>query len=322
MSTFRGFRLQAIALVQRTPCMRVAQPQPAHFLLRIRIPSRAFQTALRFRAAAKPSTLRATAATPIATKTNPARIGSYAEQLAAKGTRTALYEAPSHFWLTASSFGAAAFCVSYSVYHYWATILYPPEGMAWWVPHGFAVICIFMAGMATYFVSGATRIVRSIEAVPASLVKLSKGTKASAAKTPLYIEVAVRRVVPFMAPKKILALPEEVKMPFRMNSIFQGASPLSVKDQIKAARAELERREAARQHQMDHIMTAPFRDAGRGLSGAWMGIRRALTKEGFASLKVKKTSYKLDISNCWALDNGRSLDRLVAVRPNEMRDTK
>ncbi len=116
-------------------------------------------------------------------------------------------------------------------------------------------------------------------------------------------------------------------MPFRMNAessrgCIRETAPLSMKEQVKAARAELERREAAQKHQMDHIMTAPFRDAGRGLSGAWMGIRRALTKEGFAPLKVKNKSYKLDLTGCWALDNGRSLDRLVAVRPNEMRESR
>ncbi|KAH8880707.1 hypothetical protein GQ53DRAFT_736406 [Thozetella sp. PMI_491] len=324
MSTFRGFRPHVLVLLQKIPCRcGPQQPGPAQILLRGQISSRFFQTAARFRAAARPAGLTRAAAANGTGKATQGRIVSYAQQLADKGGKTLLYEAPSHFWFNFSSFTTATFCVTYAVYHYWASILHPPEDIAWWVPHGFAVICVFMAAMGMYFVAAASRIVRTIEAVPTHMLKTTSTPKPGAPRVPVHLEVSVRRVIPFMSPKRIVALPQEVRMPFRMQSLFQGLyhgdSPLSRKEQVKMARAELERQEAARKHTMDNIMTAPFRDASRGVRGAWQGIQRSLTGEGFAKIKVKNEQYKLDIYGCWALDNGRALDRLVAVRPNEMK---
>jgi hypothetical protein len=254
---------------------------------------------------------------------------SYAEILAQRG-RTLLYEAPSHFWFRTGCFTSATFCISYTVYQYWTIILHPPEGLLWWVPHAFGVILIFMSGMGVYFVLGAGRIVRSIEAVPAAQVAkhiLSKATAgttgaAATAAPPVLIELTTLRPIPFFPPKKTVLPPDQVQLPFRMHNLFAPppanptSKPLTLSEQIKAAHLERAAREARRKE-----TTAPFRDARRVFSAAWHGIKRSFSREGFARILVGKTEYKLDVTGGWALDEGRAMDRLLSIRPNALMST-
>ncbi len=279
--------------------------------------------------AAKPSPILSSAATQAVQAVRPT---TYAEQLALRG-RTLLYESPSHFWFRAGCFSSAAFCVSYSVYQYWAIMLYPPEGLMWWIPHAFGVILIFMTGMGAYFALGAGRIVRSIEAVPAAAVAKQLAAKAAASPaapaSPIYIEVATRRMLPFAPPKKVLLAPEEIQLPFRMHTLLtvgKGPAavqkPLSLAEQVRAERAARDAKIAERKYTMDHLMTAPFRDAGKALRFAFAGVRRSFSREGFAKVRLGKQDYKLDVTGGWALDEGRAMDRLLPVRPNAMRSAR
>ncbi|KAK4186528.1 hypothetical protein QBC35DRAFT_500923 [Podospora australis] len=247
---------------------------------------------------------------------------TFAEQLAVKG-RTILYESPSHLWFRIGCFSSAAFCVSYTVYQYWTILLHPPPDLYWWIPHAFGVICVFMAGMGMYFVLGTGRIVRSITAVPAaSIAKLAKSSGAS----PIYIEVTSQRMAPFLPPKKKLYLPDEVQLPFRMLGIFGTAGGineprkerLSLVEQVRAARKEIEDKKKEREYTMNHLMTAPFRDAKKAFGGMWSGIKRSFSREGFAKIKLGEQEFKLDVMGGWALDDGRAMDRLLAVRPNAL----
>jgi hypothetical protein len=137
------------------------------------------------------------------------------------------------------------------------------------------------------------------------------------------VEIAVRRPFPFAPDKIIRVAPEDIKIPFRlgdmMPAVRQRERPqMSKLQQLQEKKAEADRKAKARKYEMDHLMTAPFRHAGRSMAFAWDGIKRALTKEGFAKVKVKNQAYKLDITGGWALDDGRALDRLVHVRPIEL----
>ncbi|KAK4238148.1 hypothetical protein C8A03DRAFT_15359 [Achaetomium macrosporum] len=349
MASFsRGFGPRVLLLVrQQAPCECAAAQ--ARLLLRARIhTSRLLQKAAQssrpaVNAAPKPATpaaapkpAQAKASSPAigsATTAHAGRPSTYAEQLALKG-RTLLYEAPSHFWFRAGCFCSAAFCVSYTVYQYWTVILHPPEGLMWWIPHAFSVILIFMAGMGAYFVLGAGRIVRSIEAVPAAAVAAKQiaakaaGAAAAAAapQSPIYIEVATRRAVPFMPAKKMLLRPEEVLLPMRMYTLYAGSNgaeaaqkSMSLAERVRAERAAREAKIAAKKYQMDHILTAPFRDAAKAFGTAWGGIKRSFSREGFAKIYLANREYKLDVTGGWALDEGRAMDRLLPVRPNTVR---
>jgi hypothetical protein len=347
MASFsRGFGPRLLLLVrQQAPCECAATQ--ARQLLRARFSTaRLLQKAARSprpppqappKPAPKAAPKPAAKASPIlgaATTQAAARPATYAEQLALKG-RTLLYESPSHFWFRAGCFSSATFCVSYTVYQYWTVILHPPEGLMWWIPHAFGAILVFMAGMGAYFVMGAGRIVRSIEAVPAAAVAKqiaakASGTAATATTTsPVYVEVTTRRMAPFMPPKKHLLLPEEVQLPFRMYTLFAGArgghpellgpqKAVSLAESVRAERAARDAKIAARKYTMDHIMTAPFRDAGKAFGGAWRGIKRSFNREGFAKIQLGKQEYKLDVTGGWALEDGRAMDRLLLVRPNAM----
>ncbi|KXX73901.1 hypothetical protein MMYC01_209432 [Madurella mycetomatis] len=252
------------------------------------------------------------------------RPSSYAEQLALKG-RTLLYEAPSHLWYRIGCFSSGVFCISYTVYQYWSIYLSPPDGLSWWVPHAFGIICVFMAGMGGYFIMGAGRIVRSIEAVPtASIAKLATKTPV---QSPIMIEVATSRMAPFLRSKKTLLQPDEVQLPFRMYGVFgmlnhdaAAQRPLSMIERVRAERAAREARILARKHAMDHILTSPFRDAAKAFGGVWAGIVRSFNREGFAKVKLGSQLYKLDVMGGWALDSGRAIDRLLPVRPNALKD--
>ncbi|KAL2156016.1 hypothetical protein VTH82DRAFT_760 [Thermothelomyces myriococcoides] len=276
---------------------------------------------------AVPGTTTVSAATP----TQAVRPSSYAEQLALRG-RTLLYESPSHFWFRAGCFSSATFCISYTVYQYWTVILHPPEGLMWWIPHAFGAILVFMAGMGAYFVMGAGRIVRSIEAVPAAAVakQLAASSTGATTTSPIYIEVATRRIAPFLPPKKHLLPPEEVQLPFRMYSVFSASRtselatggaqrPMSLAERVRAERAAREAKRAERQYTMDHILTAPFRDARKAFGIAWAGIKRSFHREGFAKIRLGKQEYKMDVTGGWALDDGRAMDRLLPIRPNALR---
>lgn len=341
-----------LLLRQQAPCECAVTAFPTRLVLRARFTSssrllqqtvtRASRQAAKLAskpAAPKPSTTTTTqSAAPLLSSTASQAAGratsptSYAHQLAVKG-RTLLYESPSHFWFRAGCFSAGFFCISYTVYQYWTIILHPPEGLYWWIPHAFGVILVFMAGMGAFFIMGAGRIVRSIEAVPVSAVANKVlAAKAAEAQSPILVEVATRRIAPFLPAKKTLLLPEEVQLPFRMFGIFGAGAggyagqdagpagrPVSFAERVRAERAEREARIAARKHTMDHLMTAPFRDAAKAFGTAFGGIKRAFNREGFAKIKLGKQTYKLDVTGGWALDNGRAMDRLLRVRPNALR---
>ncbi|KAL2255595.1 hypothetical protein VTK26DRAFT_3041 [Humicola hyalothermophila] len=329
-----------LILRQQAPC-RCTAALPARLTLRARFfsssSSRLLQQSIARssrQAAKKPAPKPA--AKPLlpsapSTQAAPGRPASYAHQLALKG-RTLLYESPSHFWFRAGCFSSGFFCVSYTVYQYWTVILHPPEGLYWWIPHAFGVILVFMAGMGAFFIMGAGRLVRSIEAVPVAAVA-NKALAARAAETqsPILIEVATRRIVPFLPAKKTLLLPDEVQLPMRMFSVFGAGGPMgaaetgmaqrptSFAERVRRERAEREARIAAHKYTMDHILTAPFRDAAKAFGTAFAGIKRSFNREGFAKIKLGKQTYKLDVSGGWALDNGRAMDRLLPVRPNALR---
>ncbi|KAK4202720.1 hypothetical protein QBC40DRAFT_276004 [Triangularia verruculosa] len=268
-----------------------------------------------------PTTIKPPSISPLlsSTRTPPS---SYANLIAQK-PRTLLYESPSHLWFRIGCFASGTFCVSYSVYHYWTIQLYPPEGLSWWIPHAYGVICLAMAAMATYFIMGTGRIIKTISAVSRSSSSLAKAASTPSGQGPLYIEVTTQRMFPFLKPKKQLFMPSEVELPFRMTGMFEynrrlgvvAEEPLSVAEQVKKQRAEIEAAKKEREYTMNHLMTAPFRDVKKVFKGVWPGIRRSFSREGFTKITIGRQTYKLDTTGGWALDDGRAMDRLLPIRP-------
>lgn len=289
--------------------------------------ARNLQTSARLRAvqqSAKPTPSSLRSATSRTTRTppptSPGAPLSVAARLANRGKPTIIYESASHFWLHLSALLAATFCITYAVLNYWNRILHPPEGLAWWVPHGFAVICLCMAAMGSFFLLGTSFLLRRITAVPKNLLPPSylqggKGSKSPAElrslellkSSPVALEITMSSIIPFLPAKKIIAAPSEVWLPFKIQN-----APLirNFEQQINASGTSGVATKAL----------APFEKLGSAFRNMTNGFKRGLTREGFAPIKIKGVRYKIDIINCKVLDNGRVMDYLVGLRPEIFND--
>lgn len=143
-------------------------------------------------------------------------------------------------------------------------------------------------------------------------------TPSAAPAAPVLLEIRARRTTPFpfLPLKRIIVEPHQVVMKARLYNKHPAGGPLSAHAQAKSAAEERRRREAARQYERDHLMTAPFRHGAWAAGTVLAGIRRGLTGEGFAPVEVGRTKYKLDITGGYALEDGRALDRIVRVEEN------
>ena len=278
---------------------------------------------------------------------------SFADLLARKNAPTILYEAPTHTFSRFSSYTAGVFCFVFSGYHYATGMANPPEDIAWFVPHLYGIVVLAMGAMGTLFISGAGRIIRVISAVPRAVAVATKrgvpaarapspAQKAAAAATaaargvsPIQLEVAASRYVPFLGPAVVRVDADKVVFPARLQQLRemveylrQGGTPGSkpVSDTTRARLAEMAlrraRAEAEAKYDKEHLMTSPFRHLGRAVKEAFVATRRALTGEGFVKIKVDNVVYKLDVTSAWALDDGRALDRLVTINEAMQRRPK
>lgn len=238
----------------------------------------------------------------------------YAAQLAQKTTPTLLYEAPNHFWFTFSAFNAGAFCMAYTAVQYYSVYLHPPPDLAWWVPHAYGLICLTMGAVGTYWLRWPSRIIRSITALPTPDRNFQT----------LKLEVSTRRLLPFLPWRKTVVPMHEFTVPAKVTGLIAAATrrkdlpqDLTEREKLILKQWEEEKKKAERQYELDHIMTAPFRHAGRGMKTALSGMMRALTRDGFANVMVGKAKYKIDAKSGWFLDEGKALERLVRVKDEE-----
>ncbi|KAL0931759.1 uncharacterized protein CTRU02_212712 [Colletotrichum truncatum] len=268
----------------------------------------------------KPKTTTSSTATapasagPTITTTNPAAYGLI-KQLAQKGSPTLLYESGSHFWMKASTWGAATMFYSYAVINYSFFrdfVAGRADEIGSWVTWVFGAVCIATAGFGSYFFRASHNIVKTIRAVPAATLaeagSLPRGVNPKT--TPILLEIQVKRLIPGLS-KKIVVAPEQVKIPYR---VFQPLSPYQTTAQARAQERK-DKAEAKKQWEYDqkHLMTVPIRHAGSGMKSAWFGIQRALTKSGFMKMEAGGEKLKLDVASGWALEDGRALDRLVTI---------
>lgn len=99
------------------------------------------------------------------------------------------------------------------------------------------------------------------------------------------------------------------------------SSPVQKAQEVVLTPAERARKrvQEAKEHHIDisKILTLPFRQASfwtrRGLKMILPAMRRVWNKEGFVYIKIKgrNGTWKLDRNKAWALDEGRTLDRLM-----------
>ena len=82
---------------------------------------------------------------------------SFAEAMALKPSPTLLYRAPPHTAFFIGSYVFGFFCMSYAGWNFYMHYLYPPEGLATWVPVAFGGVCLFMVCVGTYLILAPTR---------------------------------------------------------------------------------------------------------------------------------------------------------------------
>lgn len=227
-----------------------------------------------------------------------------------KSQPTTLYEAAPQTGFLLSSYTAACFCFTSAGINSWFNVFNLPPGISPWVSVGFGVVSFLFAVIGTVFSLRPSSIIRSIKILPSAALQKAPGSPNELVR----LEVVARRTSPIPLPlKRMQVAPEQVVM---MNRIQHLPVALS-REQLAAKQLEdARRRKEERQYELDHLMTSPFRDAGRASSTIMSNIRRGLTGEGFAPIYVNGRMYKLDVEGGYALENGQVLDRIVRIQPD------
>ena len=177
-----------------------------------------------------------------------------------------------------------------------------------------------MVAVGGFFVLGPAWIVKSMTAMPISALNaagvsssLENGVAKGMKKEELKIEIELRRLfpIPFFPAKKLYVRPEEIRLAHNLARPGASRSPAEMRALKGHEKAETEK---ALEYERTHIMSGPFRHISRAFFDLFLAARRSWTREGFTGIYVKRYKYKLDVSGGWALDGGRALDRLVAIR--------
>lgn len=259
----------------------------------------------------------------------------YARALAAKSSPTTLYEASTPRMFLVSSYGAGFALMGSAAVNAILNINYLPPGAPVWAPYAFGFTSFCMAVMGTYFSLMPASIIASIRVLPskpttaappdpkaaaAAAKTKTADTTAAASSTqpaPVRIELLIRRALPFIPLKRVEIDPSELLLKQRLYHP-PPPPPTSPSASPEARRAAAD---AARQYELDHLMSAPFRHAGTHINTLYGAIRRGLTGEAFAPILVKGVRCKLDLASGYALDGGRALDRVCAVEEEEVPPT-
>lgn len=219
-----------------------------------------------------------------------------------------LYEAASQTWFLASSYSAAFFCFCSAGVNSWFNVFNLPPDIPSFVPVGFSVVSFMFAVLGTTFALRPNSIIRSIRLMPDPGLPHTPGSPPKR----VVLEVIARRIMPIPAERKLVPL-ESFVLVNRMLYRPRVLSPEErMAQKLEDARLARERRE----YELNHILTSPFRDAGRLSAGVFGNIRRGLTGEGFAPVYINGIRYKMDVEGGYSLEDGRVLDRIVKIQPD------
>ncbi|KAI0971068.1 hypothetical protein F4678DRAFT_433630 [Xylaria arbuscula] len=250
-----------------------------------------------------------TATTSLADRLRSTSRISYAQRLALKPNPTTLYEAAPQRGFLVSSYGAAFFCMGSAGINSWFNVFNLPPGLSPWVPVGFGVISFLFAALGTLFALRPTSIIRSIVVLPYTAPQRQALEPLPQSVT---LEVTARRIAPIPLPlKRFKVSPEQIVLVNRMQNRPVVLTP---EQTIAKKREDAIRRKEQREYELDHLMTAPFRDAGKASASLFGNIRRGLTGEGFEPVFINGIQYKLDTEGGYALENGQVLDRVVKIQ--------
>ncbi|KAK6078579.1 hypothetical protein SCUP234_06202 [Seiridium cupressi] len=242
---------------------------------------------------------------------------SYAQALAQRPGGAILYEGAGQKLFIFSSYmagfacmGGAALNVAFNVYNV-------PPGVPAWTAYAFGSVGIMLAILGTSFILKPSNIVRRIRILPAPETLTKPVSTGYSAPAKVQIEVLSRKLspIPGLPLTKTIVEPKDILLRARMYNPL----PLGVKPEPSMAQDWIERKRARADYDEKHPMTAHFRDVGWLFSGFFHSLRRGITGEGFAPIEVNGQKLKLDISNGYVLEDGKPMDRILKIEPEDNR---
>jgi hypothetical protein len=169
-----------------------------------------------------------------------------------------------------------------------------------------------MAAGGGYVMLTPAGIVKTITALPKTM-QVVTGNKPPSAELQLEVELKKMFPVPFFPARKVYISSSELQLPSLLvpptERRLSGAELARMRQQD-----EIERKKMV-EYERSHIMTAPFRHMSVAFYNAFRAMKRTWVREGFMKIGVGEKMYKLDVSDGWALDGGRALDRLAKRKP-------
>lgn len=126
----------------------------------------------------------------------------------------------------------------------------------------------------------------------------------------LLLQIERTQILPFKQRKLAKVPPSDVTI---SSPVFND----DAQQKLEATIAEISwREERLRAFAKTNLLTLPFRQAGFWMWRGFVGIRSAFTGGGFHYLHVRGNNrvWKLDKDPAWALDDGKTLDKLVKIK--------
>lgn len=277
------------------------------------IRSRLFTTSLRCRAAQP--VVKAAARSPIIPRNTPSATPSgtlskyaFIKSLAAKTTPTVLYEGPSHFWFYFGCWSSGISILAWTVLTAPAAMK-QPDDVPQWVGWTFGASYLLLGSMGFFLITKTPNIVGRIRVLSAQAAQTAK---AASGPSPLQMEVTVKRMFPMLKPKVITTNIDNVSLKSRFSLPDQYVPELKRLEIERTAEAQ---QKALRKFDMEHLFTMPFRRMGRAFGNMFYGVKAAWTDMGYAVIEVDGKKYKVDVTQGFAHDGFRTLEKIVEIKP-------
>jgi len=271
---------------------------------------------------------------------------SYARTLASKPSPTLLYLGPTSNTYIIVCYGLSAFCVSYGLWNLFDVCWRSHPGL--WVkdnniyyhdlkpqylllftnvcafqvviPVFMGGVCVIMIGLGGYVGLSASRLLKSVTAVPVKGVGAGQGSD-------LILRFESRRILAVFPSKVMEYSPKDLRLAKRI-STPKDIDPTIRGPQAQAkARRDMEaERSKEKAYEMAHLWSAPFRHFARGVRKAIDTFSRVVSREGFVKIYIKGKSWGIDAKTGWMLDEGqgmfifRGFDRTNMIRSAESID--
>lgn len=181
-----------------------------------------------------------------------------------------------------------------------------PEGVPQWIGIVFGTAYLLLASMGTFMIAKTPNIVGQIRVLPYQASKI-------APTTPLQLEVTVKRMVPFLKPKVIVAPVSDIALKTRFSLPDEYVPQLR---RVELEAKAKEQQKALHEFDMQHIFTMPFRRMGRTLAAMFNGVKSAWTDMGFGFIIVDGKNYKVDVTKGFAHDGFRTLEKILEIEFN------